>query len=55
VSPGDPHDSLLQGLAQGIEDGRRELAQLIEEEGTPMREGYLPRLGPFAAADQCGG
>ncbi len=43
LGPGDADDPLLQGLAQGVEHGRGELAQLVEEEHAVAGPGHLAR------------
>ena len=39
----DPHDALLERLAQGVERPRRELAELVEEQAAAVRERDLAR------------
>ena len=59
--PRDPHDALLQGLAQAVEHGRLELAQLVEEEHAAVGQA-TPRPGacsrcrrrPWPPATPCG-
>ena len=49
-------DALLQRLAQRVERGRGELAELVEEEDAAVRERDLAGTGPTAAAaDERGG
>ncbi len=53
---GDPNDAFLQRLAQRIEDQRRELAQLIQEQHPPMGQGDFARArAGRSSADEGGG
>ena len=47
----DGDDAVLEGLSERLEDGARELRQLVEEEHTVMREGDLAGTGIRASAD----
>ena len=47
-----PYDTLLERLAQGLEDMALELGQPIQEQDAMMRQRDLPRHGQLAAADQ---
>ena len=46
------YDTLLERLAQALEDLARALWQLMQEQDAMVRQGPLPRQGPLAAADQ---
>jgi hypothetical protein len=45
-------DTLLQRLAQDLEHMARARGQLIQEHEAMVRQRYLPRQGPLAAADR---
>ena len=52
----DAHDAILERLAHRLERVGRELAELVEEEHAPVREGDLAGSGAAAAAaDERGG
>ena len=52
----DAHDALLERLAERVERSGRELAELVEEEQTAVRERDLAGPRPAAAAaDERGG
>jgi len=44
VRSADPHDAILEGLAEGVEHGRGELPELVEEERPAMYNGALMYL-----------
>ena len=37
----DPYDAILEGLAEGVQHGRGELAELVEEERPAVYNGAL--------------
>ena len=53
--PRDVDPALLEGLAEGVEGGGREGADLVEEEHPLMGEAHLPGPRQAAAADEAGG
>ncbi len=53
-SPSDPDDMLLERLAQCVEDRRRELAQLVQEEDAGVGQGDLARAQPGGPATHDG-
>jgi hypothetical protein len=44
TGPADPDYTVLQGLAQRVEDGSGELAEFVEEQNAPMDNGALMSL-----------
>ena len=48
--PGDPHDPVLQRLAEGVEHRRRELRQFVHEQNAPMGQRDFSEPGAAAAA-----
>ena len=50
----DCHDLVFQGLPQHLQNGMAELWQLVQEQDSPVAQGYLPGPGQAAAADKAG-
>lgn len=49
----DGDDTVLQRLAQHLEDGTRQLWHFVEEEYAVVGQRYFARLRIVAAADEC--